>query len=102
MSPLEALAVLAAGLSAGTISTVVGSGSLVTSPVLLGLGCSPLVADVTPTVGLVPGSLSAPTPSTTGRRVARPSRVLVPALILLAGVYGGCFGAAQGIVLLVG
>ena len=163
MSALEALAVLAAGLFAGTINTVVGSGSLVTFPVLLGLGYSPLVANVTNTVGLVPGSLSgvlgyrselvgqrsrllrlgsasllggitggllllarpdafqaivpwlvigasllmAAQPSVSGwlrRRQGdappRPSRVLLPALIFLAGVYGGYFGAAQGIILL--
>jgi uncharacterized protein len=55
---LEALAVLAAGIGAGTINTVVGSGSLVTFPTLLALGFSPVVANVTNTVGLVPGSVS--------------------------------------------
>ena len=43
---------------AGTINTVVGSGSLVTFPVLLAAGYSPIVANVTNTIGLVPGSLS--------------------------------------------
>jgi len=55
---LEALAVLAAGMGAGTINTVVGSGSLVTFPTLVALGYSPIVANVTNTVGLVPGSIS--------------------------------------------
>ena len=55
---LEAVVLLAAGLAAGTINTIVGSGSLITFPTLLALGYSPLVANVTNTVGLVPGSMS--------------------------------------------
>ena len=58
MSPLEAIAILAAGLAAGTINTVVGSGSLITFPTLLAFGYPPVVANVSNTVGLVPGSLS--------------------------------------------
>lgn len=58
MSPLEAIAILVAGLAAGTINTVVGSGSLITFPTLLALGYPPVVANVSNTVGLVPGSLS--------------------------------------------
>jgi hypothetical protein len=53
---LEAAAVFAAGVAAGTINTVVGSGTLVTFPVLLSVGLSPLTANVTNTLGLVPGS----------------------------------------------
>jgi uncharacterized membrane protein YfcA len=55
---LEALAVLAAGMAAGTINTIVGSGTLITFPTLLALGYPPVVANVSNTVGLVPGSLS--------------------------------------------
>ena len=58
MSVLEALAVLAAGLAAGTVNTIVGSGTLITFPVLLALGYPPVLANVTNTVGLSPGSLS--------------------------------------------
>jgi uncharacterized membrane protein YfcA len=54
----EALAVALAGLAAGTINTVVGAGTLVTFPVLLAVGYPPVLANVTNTVGLVPGSLS--------------------------------------------
>jgi uncharacterized membrane protein YfcA len=53
---LEALLVFLAGMAAGTINTVVGSGTLITFPVLLSLGLSPLTANVTNTLGLVPGS----------------------------------------------
>ena len=53
---LEAGLVFVAGVGAGTINTVVGSGTLITFPVLLSLGLSPLTANVTNTLGLVPGS----------------------------------------------
>src|SRR4051812_4369729 len=58
MSVGEALAILAAGLAAGTINTVVGSGTLITFPVLLALGYAPVTANVSNNVGLVPGSVS--------------------------------------------
>ncbi len=58
MSPFEAIAILAAGLAAGTINTIVGSGSLITFPTLLAFGYPPVVANVSNTIGLVPGSLS--------------------------------------------
>ena len=56
MTPLHAIAIFAAGIVAGTINTVVGSGTLFTFPVLLGFGYPPVVANVSNTVGLVPGS----------------------------------------------
>jgi uncharacterized membrane protein YfcA len=158
---LEAVGVLLAGMAAGTVNTIVGSGTLVTFPTLLALGFPPVVANVSNTVGLVPGSLS----GAIGYRrelAGQRSRLLrlgaasllgglgggilllilpaavfdavVPALILLgcalvvaqpwvsrkvatprdgpahgsvwvwllvfaAGVYGGYFGAAQGVLL---
>ena len=49
-------AIFAAGIVAGTINTVVGSGTLVTFPVLLAFGYAPVVANVSNTIGLVPGS----------------------------------------------
>jgi uncharacterized membrane protein YfcA len=59
LTPLEALAVLAAGVTAGAINAIVGSGSLVTFPVLLAVGFPPVTANVSNTVGLVFGNLSA-------------------------------------------
>lgn len=162
MTLLEALAVFAAGIAAGTINTIVGSGTLVTFPILLAVGYPPVLANVSNTVGLVPGSLSgavgyrhelrgqgsrlirlgaasvlggvagallllslpaaafdAIVPVLIGlgcllvvvqpwvsRRVrpraAAPSHgsVLVWVLVFLAGVYGGYFGAAQGVLLI--
>jgi uncharacterized membrane protein YfcA len=45
-------------VAAGVINTVAGSGSLITFPTLLAVGYSPVVANVSNTIGLVPGSLS--------------------------------------------
>jgi len=52
------LAVALAGVAAGTINTVVGSGTLITFPTLLAVGVPPVTANVTNTIGLVPGSVS--------------------------------------------
>jgi uncharacterized membrane protein YfcA len=167
VSFLEIAAIFLAGLAAGTINTVVGSGTLITFPTLLAIGIPPVTANVSNTLGLVPGSLSgaigyrrelagqrtrllrlgggsvlggiagallllklppqafeAIVPVLIGigcllvvlqpaisRRVAaraeargvtRPEHgaVWVWVLVLLAGVYGGYFGAAQGVLLM--
>ena len=55
---MEALALFGAGIAAGTINAVVGSGTLITFPTLLALGYPPVLANVTNNVGLVPGVLS--------------------------------------------
>lgn len=157
------VAVTLAGLAAGTINTVVGSGTLVTFPVLLWVGYPPVLANVSNTVGLVPGSASGAvgyraelagqrgrmlrlgTAATVGALLGAAAlltlpqaafRAIVPVLIavacvlvvvqprlstwiavrrgtrhphggwplhlgvLLTGVYGGYFGAAQGVLLI--
>ena len=150
------LAVAGAGVVAGAINAIVGSGSLVTFPTLLAVGYPPVVANVSNTVGLVFGGVSGAwgyrrelrgqgrrvgwlaVGSATGALVggilllSLPSSVfdaVVPVLILLAvalmafkptpkhgaardhlvpatggtfltGIYGGYFGAAQGVILL--
>ena len=58
MTVIEAIAILCAGVAAGTINVVVGSGTLITFPVLLTCGFAPVVANVSNTIGLVPGSFS--------------------------------------------
>ena len=58
MSAFEVVAILLAGVAAGTINTIVGSGSLITFPTLLFFGYPPLVANMSNNVGLVPGGLS--------------------------------------------
>jgi uncharacterized protein len=162
MSAGEIVAVALAGLAAGAINTLVGSGTLITFPVLLAFGYAPVTANVSNTIGLVPGSVSGAigyrrelagqrgralrfgTMSVAGgitgavlllvlpasafkaivpvfialalilvvvqpRLVAALARheinleqglVLVPLGVYLAGVYGGYFGAGQGILLL--
>ncbi len=165
MNALSALAIAGAGMAAGAINVVVGSGTLITFPTLLAFGYSPLVANVSNTVGLVPGAVSGVHAyrrelSGQGRRAAflgifsaagavvgsllllrlpeTSFRRVVPYLILLAcalvalqpflarwlrptdppvrrfghrgqilylaifgtGIYGGYFGAAQGVILI--
>ncbi len=58
MDVLEALALLGAGLVAGAINAVVGSGTLVTFPTLLAFGYPPVLANVTNNIGVLPGSVT--------------------------------------------
>ncbi|MBH5335930.1 sulfite exporter TauE/SafE family protein [Streptomyces pactum] len=59
MEALEFAAIGAAGIAAGGINAVVGSGTLITFPTLLALGYPAVVANVSNNIGLVPGALSA-------------------------------------------
>ncbi|WP_016905631.1 sulfite exporter TauE/SafE family protein [Streptomyces xiaopingdaonensis] len=54
----EVLVISFAGLWAGTINTVVGSGTLVTFPVLVALGYPPVTATTSNAIGLVPGTIA--------------------------------------------
>jgi uncharacterized membrane protein YfcA len=58
MTPIEAIVVAIAGLCAGAINSVVGSGTLITFPVLLALGYPPVVANASNSIGLVPGGIT--------------------------------------------
>lgn len=58
MGPAEALGILGAGIAAGAVNAIVGSGSLITFPTLLAFGFPPIVANVSNNVGLVPGNIS--------------------------------------------
>ncbi|MEV6150791.1 sulfite exporter TauE/SafE family protein [Nonomuraea sp. NPDC052129] len=58
MTVWEAVAVFAAGVAAGAINAVVGSGSLITFPTLVAVGIDPVVANVSNNIGLVPGSFT--------------------------------------------
>ncbi len=95
MTFLEALAVLAAGMAAGTINVVVGSGTLVTFPVLLTLGYPPVTANVSNSIGLVPGSVT----GAIGYRqelVGQRARAL---RLGVASLMGGALGAGALLVL---
>jgi uncharacterized membrane protein YfcA len=89
---LESVAILLAGVGAGTINTVVGSGTLITFPTLLAFGVPPVTANVSNNIGLVPGSL---TGAWGYRRELAGQRALV--LRLLSASF---LGAAIGAVLL--
>lgn len=52
------LLVFAAGFGAGTINSIVGSGSLITFPTLVALGLSPFIANITNSVGITGGNAS--------------------------------------------
>ncbi|WP_134739168.1 sulfite exporter TauE/SafE family protein [Nocardioides sp. 503] len=95
MSLLEAAAILLAGVAAGTINTVVGSGTLITFPTLLAFGVPPVTANVSNNIGLVPGSVTGAVGyrrELSGQR----SRVL---RLLSASVIGGGVGAVLLLVL---
>lgn len=89
MDPLQALVIAAAGLAAGTINAIVGSGTLVTFPTLLALGYAPLTANVSNTVGLVLGSAS----GAYGYRAELAGQGRRARLLLPAGLAGGLTGA---------
>ncbi|MFL6170404.1 MAG: sulfite exporter TauE/SafE family protein [Ornithinibacter sp.] len=55
----EILAIALAGVAAGAINAVVGSGTLITFPTLLAFGFPPVTANVSNNIGLVPGGVSA-------------------------------------------
>lgn len=58
MNELEIVLVIVAGFAAGTINAVIGSGTLITFPLLLALGYPPVTANVSNNLGLVPGAAS--------------------------------------------
>ncbi len=89
MSVLEAVAIFAAGIVAGTINTVVGSGTLFTFPVLLAFGYAPVTANVSNTVGLVPGSAS----GAVGYRRELTGQERRLGLLAVCSVSGGVIGA---------
>jgi uncharacterized membrane protein YfcA len=95
MDAAQAVALFAAGGAAGTVNTVVGSGTLITFPVLLAFGYSPLTANVSNTIGLVPGSVSGAHGyrAELGGQSARLVRLSLPCLA------GGITGAALLLVL---
>ena len=95
MSILEIAAVLLAGVGAGVINAVVGSGTLITFPTLLALGVPPVTANMSNSLGLVPGSVAGAVGyrrELTGQR-ARVARLLV------FSTAGGVLGAVLLLVL---
>jgi uncharacterized membrane protein YfcA len=89
MTGWEMLAVVAAGFAAGGINAVVGSGTLVSFPVLLAVGLPPVTATISNSLGLVAGNLAG---SIGYRRELRGQRRLLLRL-LPASVLGALTGA---------
>jgi uncharacterized membrane protein YfcA len=89
---LSLLAVAAAGAAAGISNSIAGAGSLITFPTLLAVGLPPLSANVTSTVGLIPGAAGGAIgyADLIGEQRGRFVRLAVPTLL----------GAAAGTVLL--
>jgi uncharacterized protein len=89
MSLPHALGIFGAGIVAGTINTVVGSGTLFTFPVLLAFGYPPVTANVSNTVGLVPGSVA----GAVGYREELRGQRRRGTPLAIASVLGGIIGA---------
>jgi uncharacterized protein len=89
MTGWEMLAVVAAGFAAGGINAVVGSGTLVSFPVLLAVGLPPVPATISNSLGLIAGNLSG---SIGYRRELRGQRRLLLRLVP-ASVLGALTGA---------
>jgi uncharacterized membrane protein YfcA len=85
----EALAVFLAGIAAGTINTVVGSGTLLTFPTLVAVGLPPVTANVSNNIGLAPGGLS----GTWGYRRELAGQRARVVWLLPASVIGSVIGA---------
>ena len=89
MSFFEALAILGAGFVAGTVNTIVGSGSLVTFPTLLAFGYAPVTANVSNTVGLTFGSMSGAVGYRRELRGQRRRVLLLGSASFVGGLIGG-------------
>lgn len=85
----QVVLVLLAGFWAGTINSVIGSGTLVTFPTLVAVGFPPVTAQISNAMGLVAAGFS----GVFGyRRELRESRAVLPVLTA-ASLLGGVLGA---------
>jgi uncharacterized membrane protein YfcA len=89
MTPAEYALVAAAAFAAGLINAIAGGGSLVTFPVLISVGLSPVIASLTNTVALCPGYLGA----TIAQREQLADQKDRMWRVLPAGAIGGVAGA---------
>jgi len=88
--PWKDIAILAAGFAAGGLNVVVGSGTLITFPVLIGFGYPAVVANVSNTIGLVPGSVA----GAVGYREELSGLRRLTRELAMASVAGAAVGAA--------
>jgi uncharacterized protein len=82
-------AIALVGLFAGSINSMVGSGGLLTFPLLVSTGLSPVSANIANNLGVLPGILAA---TFSYRCLLRGEMVTLGPLLLLAGT-GGVVGA---------
>jgi uncharacterized membrane protein YfcA len=87
---VDEVVILLAGMAAGAINAVVGSGTLITFPTLLALGYPPVVANTSNNVGLVAGGISSTLGYRRELRGQRPRAVRLGA----ASIAGAAAGAA--------
>ena len=95
MDLVDTVALLGAGLAAGTVNAVAGGGSLITFPTLMAIGLPPVPANVTNSIAVCPGYLVSVYGSRSDlvaladRRGRRSLYALVPTA--LAGTAAGCW-----------
>jgi uncharacterized protein len=88
MASSEIALLLLAAVGAGAMNAVVGAGTLITFPTLLALGFPPVIANVSNTVGLVPGSVAA----AYGFRSTLVGRWPLVSRLVVASAVGGVIG----------
>jgi uncharacterized membrane protein YfcA len=86
----EQLAVLAAGLGAGILTSTVGVASLLSFPVLVAVGLPPVVANASNTIGMTPAGLS----GSFGYRRELREHPRITFLVLVLCAVGSVAGAA--------
>jgi uncharacterized membrane protein YfcA len=89
VSVWEIIAIFLAGMAAGTINTIVGSGSLITFPTLLAFGYPPVGANISNNIGMVFGGVS----GTLGYRAELAGQGLRIRLLAPASMLGSVTGA---------
>lgn len=90
MTPGDGVLVLGAGFVAGAVNAMAGGGTLISFPALLAAGLSPVTANITSSVGLLPGYAGG---SLAYRRELEGQRARAKGLAV-AAVIGGVAGAA--------
>lgn len=95
MQVVDAASILLAAVGAGAMNAVVGAGTLITFPTLLALGFPPVVANVSNTVGLVPGSIA----GAFAYRATLVGRGHLLVRLVVASSIGGILGGALLLVL---
>ena len=89
-TPLGLGFLFVSAVGAGVMNSLAGGGTLLTFPMLLAIGVSPVTANATNAVALVPGSFSAGW--TYRSEIGRYGRRLI-AVLVASSALGGCVGA---------